>query len=122
MNKSKQIEPIETVTATPAPQSKRYDEALQKAAVENWIQRGKPGTQSAAELGISYPRLKDWKARYYGDATPERDTLAAENRARKRARARVSRAARPTKKTVGLFPEPSSNATKPLNTCRPNIL
>lgn len=55
----------------------------------NWIQTGKPGTQIAAELGISHPSLKDWKARYHGDAIPERDTLEAENRALKRELARV---------------------------------
>ena len=31
-----------------------------------------PGTPIAAELGVSYPSLKDWKRRDWGDATPER--------------------------------------------------
>ena len=77
MNKSnnsetKSITPAtQTSTTTKAaPQSKRYDEALKKAAVENWIKSGKPGTVIAAELGVSYPSLKDWKARYCGDAVP----------------------------------------------------
>ena len=57
--------------------------------MENWIETGKLGTQIAAELGISYPSLKDWKARYCGDVTPERDTLEAENVALKKELARV---------------------------------
>jgi len=51
--------------------------------VENWIKSGKRGTQIAAELGVSYPSLKDWKRRYVGDATPVRADPAAENRALK---------------------------------------
>ena len=47
--------------------------------MENWIKSGKPGTQIAHELGISYPSLKEWKRRYHGDAVPQRDDLAAEN-------------------------------------------
>ena len=104
-------------TSSPAkasPQSKRYDEVLKKAAVENWIKSGKPGTVIAAELGVSYPSLKDWKARYCGDAIPQRDTLEAENRALRRELARVSEQRDILKKTVGIFSEPSSNATKPL--------
>ena len=121
MNKSnnsetKSITPAtQTSTTTKAaPQSKRYDEALKKAAVENWIKSGKPGTVIAAELGVSYPSLKDWKARYCGDAVPERDTLEAENRALRRELARVREQRDILKKTVGIFTEPSSNATKPL--------
>lgn len=57
---------------------------------------------------------KDWKARYCGDATPERGTLEAENRALKRELARVSEQRDILKKTLGSFTEPSSNATKPL--------
>lgn len=103
-----------STTAKASPQSKRYDEALKKAAVENWIKSGKPGTVIAAELGVSYPSLKDWKARYCGDAIPQRDTLEAENRALRRELARVSEQRDILKKTVGIFSEPSSNATKPL--------
>ena len=98
-----------------SPQTKRYDAAFKKAAVENWIKTGKPGTLIAAELGISYPSLKDWKARYCGDVTPERDTLEAENRALKRELARVREQRDILKKTVGIFTEPSFNATKPSN-------
>jgi transposase len=86
---------------------------MKKAAVENWIKSGKPGTVIAAELGVSYPSLKDWKARYCGDAIPQRDTLEAENRALRRELARVSEQRDILKKTVGIFSEPSSNATKP---------
>ena len=103
-----------STTVKASPQSKRYDEALKKAAVENWIKSGKPGTVIAAELGVSYPSLKDWKARYYGDAVPARDTLEAENRALRRELARVSEQRDILKKTLGIFTEPSANATKPL--------
>jgi transposase len=99
-------------TANAAPQRKRYDEALKQAAVENWIKSGKPGTVIAAELGVSYPSLKEWKARYCGDAVPQRDTLEAENRALRREMARVSEQRDILKKTLGIFTEPSSNATK----------
>lgn len=103
-------------SGTTVPQAKRYDKAFKQEAVENWIKSGKPGTVIAAELGVSYPSLKDWKARYYGDATPERDTLEAENRALKRELARVREQRDILKKTVGIFTEPSPNATKPSNT------
>ena len=82
-------ETMMTAAAGAAPQTKRYDEAFKQAAVANWIKTGQSGTQIAAELGISYPSLKEWKRRYYGDATPERDDLAAENRALKAELARV---------------------------------
>jgi transposase len=107
----------ELLTSTPmkaSPQTKRYDEEFKKQAVENWIKSGKPGTQIAAELGISYPSLKDWKERYHGAAIPQRDTLEAENRALRRELARVSEQRDILKKTVGIFTEPSCNATKPL--------
>ena len=115
MNKSTKQEKTQTAPPTPAPQTKRYDEAFQQQAVENWIKTGKPGTQIAGELGISYPSLKDWKRRYYGDATPQRDDLAAENRALKAELARVREQRDILKKTVGIFTEPSRNATKPSN-------
>ena len=105
-----------TAASGAAPQTKRYDEAFKQAAVANWIKTGQSGTQIAAELGISYPSLKEWKRRYYGDATPERDDLAAENRALKAELARVREQRDILKKTVGIFSEPSKNATKPLKT------
>jgi len=121
MNKVNQTEPKNgtvvgqaSPTVKAAPQSKRYNEALKKAAVENWIKSGKPGTVIAAELGVSYPSLKDWKARYSGTAVPARDTLEAENRALKRELARVSEQRDILKKTLGIFTEPSANATQPL--------
>lgn len=113
MNKSKKTEPTAAVTAAPAPQTKRYDEAFKKAAVENWIKTGQSGTQIALQLGISYPSLKEWKRRYYGDATPQRDDLAAENRALKSELARVREQRDILKKTLGIFTEPSANAIKP---------
>ena len=85
-------------------------------AVENWIQTGQPGTQIAAELGVSYPSLKDWKRRYWGDATPERADLETENRALRAELARVREQRDILKKTVGIFSEPSKHATKPSNT------
>ena len=116
MSKNTKFEPTATVTATPSPASKRYDEAFKKQAVENWIKAGKPGTQIAAELGISYPSLKDWKRRYWGDATPEHDNLAEENRALKSELARVREQRDIPKKTLGIFTEPSRSATKALKT------
>lgn len=113
MNKSKKNEPTAASTAASAPQTKRYDEAFKKAAVENWIKTGQSGTQIARELGISYPSLKEWKRRYYGDATPQRDDLAAENRALKAELARVREQRDILKKTLGIFTEPSPNAIKP---------
>ena len=116
MNKSTKTERTESTAAEPAPQTKRYDEVFKRQAVENWIKTGKPGGQIAEELGISYPSLKEWKRRYYGDATPQRDDLAAENRALKAELARVREQRDILKKTVGIFTEPSRNATKPSNT------
>jgi transposase len=115
MNKSTKTEKTATLPPVPAPQTKRYDEAFKRQAVENWIKTGKPGTQIAQELGISYPSLKEWKRCYYGDATPQRDDLAAENRALKAELARVREQRDILKKTVGIFTEPSKNATKPSN-------
>ena len=90
MNQNQQPKPAVTLTATAvAPPTKRYDEAFKKQAVENWIKTGQSGTQIAAELGVSYPSLKDWKRRYWGDATPQRTTLEEENRALKAELARV---------------------------------
>ena len=120
MNKSTKNETKDNTPASPTnlatkspPQSKRYDEGLKKAAVENWIKSGKPGTVIAAELGVSYPSLKEWKARYSGNAIPERDTLEAENRALRRELARVSEQRDILKKTLHIFTEVPSNATKP---------
>jgi len=114
MNKNQTSKPAPTATA--APQTKRYDETFKRQAVENWIKTGQPGTQIAAELGVSYPSLKDWKRRYWGDATPERADLESENRALKAELARVREQRDILKKTVGIFSEPSKHATKPSNT------
>ena len=73
----------------PAAQSKRDDEAFKRQAVEHWIKSGKAGTPIAAEIGVSYPSLKDWKRHYWGDAMPGGVDLAAENRALKAELARV---------------------------------
>ena len=115
MNKNKNAQSTATPTGlvTVAPQTKRYDEAFKRQAVENWIKTGQPGTQIAAELGVSYPSLKDWKRRYWGNATPERADLETENRALRAELARVREQRDILKKTVGLFSEPSKPATKP---------
>lgn len=112
MNKNKATEKTNASGVIPVPQAKRYDEAFKRQAVENWIKTGKPGTQIARELGVSYPCLKDWKRRYYGDATPERADLSAENRALKAELARVREQRDILKKTLGIFTEPSKNAAK----------
>ena len=41
----------ETKPAARELRSKRYEEAFKKQALEHWLQRGKPGTQIARELG-----------------------------------------------------------------------
>ena len=111
MNKSTKTEKTATSPTPPAPQTKRYDEAFKRQAVENWIKTGKPGTQIAQELGISYPSLKEWKRCYYGDATPQRDDLAAENRALKAELARVREQRDILKKTLGILCEPVRSAS-----------
>ena len=90
--------------------AKRYDEAFKRQAVEHWIKSGKRGTQVAAEIGVSYPSLKDWKRRYWGDAMPGGADLAAENRALKAELARVREQRDILKKTLGILSEPSKNA------------
>jgi len=117
MKTNKNPKPTATPTAIApvAPQTKRYDEVFKRQAVENWIKTGQPGTPIAAELGVSYPSLKDWKRRYWGDATPERADLETENRALKAELARVREQRDILKKTVGLFSEPSRSVTKPWN-------
>lgn len=117
MNKTKNHERPETktTTVTGSLEPKRYDEAFKRQAVEHWLKSGKNGTQIAAELGISYPSLKEWKRRYVGDATPVRSDLAAENRALKVELARVREQRDILKKTLGILSEPSasvSNASK----------
>ena len=90
---------------------KRYDEAFRRQAVEHWLKSGKRGTRIAAELGISYPSLKDWKRRYMGNAMPGGDDLLAENRALRAELARVREQRDILKKTLGIFIDPSKSAT-----------
>ena len=113
--KSKALKETKFGESKPAVQAKRYDEAFKQEAVANWIKTGLSGTKIAAELGISYPSLKDWKRRYWGEATPERADLETENRALKAELARVREQRDILKKTVGIFSEPSKPATKPSN-------
>jgi transposase InsO family protein/transposase-like protein len=103
MNKTKTPEPQTVSPETPQSiaTTKRYDEAIKREAVENWIKSGQRGTQIAAELGVSYPSLKDWKRRYMGDATPARAGLAEENRALKIELARVREQRDILKKNAG---------------------
>ena len=93
--------------------SKRYDEAFKRQAVENWIRSGKPGTQIARELGLSYPSLKEWKRRYWGDATPQRANPEDEIRALRAELARVREQRDILKKSLGILSEPPRSATKP---------
>jgi transposase len=113
MPKVTSTEPSKPATSAPVLQTKRYDEAFKRQAVENWIRSGKSGTQIARELGISYPSLKEWKRRYYGDATPKSTDLQAENRALRAELARVREQRDILKKTLGILSEPSKSATKP---------
>ena len=99
------------IEATVAPSAKRYDEAFKRQAVEHWIKSDKPGTQIARELGVSYPCLKEWKLRYYGEAMPQRSDLAAENRALKAELARVREQRDILKKTLSIFSEGPLHAT-----------
>lgn len=100
--------------AAPTQRPKRYDEAFKRQAVENWLRSSRPGTQIARELGISYPALKEWKRRYYGDANPSRPDLGAENRALKAELQRVREQRDILKKTLGILSEPAKNATSVL--------
>jgi transposase len=109
MKTSKQSD--STVSAAGVTEVKRYDEVFKRQAVEHWIKSSKSGTRIAAELGISYPSLKDWKRRYTGDALPVGLDLAAENRALKAELARVREQRDILKKTLGIFAEPPKNAT-----------
>ena len=101
----------QTQTQPCAPSAKRYDEAFKRQTVEHWIKTGKPGTQIAREIGVSYPSLKDWKRRYCGHAVPEREDLAAAIRALKAELARVSEQRDILKKTLGIFSQPPESAT-----------
>lgn len=94
-----------------AARSKRYDEAFKRQAVENWLRSSRPGTQVARELGVSYPALKEWKRRYYGDANPSRPDLVAENRALKAELQRVREQRDILKKTLGILSEPAKSVT-----------
>lgn len=107
MSKTK---PERSSTSNLKPQTKRYDEAFKVQAVELWIKSGRPGTQIARELGISYPSLKEWKRRYHGDALPHRTDLEAENRALKAELGRVREQRDILKKTLGILSEPSKSA------------
>ena len=59
MQKYNLTEAPQPAKPAPAPQTKRYDEAFKRQAVENWMRSGKSGTQIARELGLSYPSLKE---------------------------------------------------------------
>jgi transposase len=118
MKKANLSQPQEAApgAAQPHPQAKRYDDAFKRQAVEHWLRSGKPGTQVAAELGVSYPTLKGWRRQYTGDALPAAAELAAENRALKAELARVREQRDILKKTLGILSEPPQKAT---NGCKP---
>lgn len=111
MSNIKSAPPPAPMGAAAATQPKRYDEAFKRQAVENWIRSGRPGTQIARELGVSYPALKDWKRRYYGDATPTHPDLVAENRTLRAELQRAREQCRILKKTLGILSEPPPTAT-----------
>jgi transposase-like protein len=102
--------------AAAAARPNSYDEAFKRQAVENWLRSSRPGIQIARELGVSYPALKDWKRRYYGDATPARADLEAEKRALKAELQRVREQRDILKNTLGILsetPKSATNASKP---------
>ena len=72
-----------------------------KPAVEHRLQNDQPGPQIAAELGIRYPGLKDWKRRHRGDAVPMRAHRVAESRALTTEPARVRAQREILKKVCG---------------------
>jgi transposase len=111
MSKNKTTQTHVTETASAPDPAKRYDEAFKRQAVEHWLKSDHPGSQVAAELGVSYPSLKEWKRRYVGEVTPARSDLEAENRALKAELARVREQRDILKKTLGILSEPSRNAT-----------
>jgi transposase len=116
MKKTDTERTTETEPAAKEPRSKRYEEAFKKQAVEHWLQSGKPGTQIARELGVSYPTLKQWKRCYWGDAMPVRPDLERENHALRAELARVREQRDILKKTLGIFAVPSRSgmsASKP---------
>jgi transposase len=114
MKNRKAKEQLRLSETTVAPSAKRYDESFKRQAVEHWLKSDKPGTQIARELGISYPALKDWKLRYWGEAMPQRSDMAAENRALKAELARVREQRDILKKTLSIFSEVPTNVTNGL--------
>ncbi len=102
MNKTKNEKSGE---AAGVAESKRYEEAFKRQAVEHWLRSGRNGTQIAKELGMSYPSLKEGKRRYSGDAVPQRADLQAENRALRAELARVREQRDILKKTLGIISE-----------------
>jgi transposase len=111
MKNNKPKDRSEFLPTAVAPTVKRYDESFKRQAVEHWMKSDKPGTQIARELGVSYPALKDWKLRYWGEAIPERSDVAAENRALRAELARVREQRDILKKTLTIFSEVPLNAT-----------
>ena len=94
-----------------APQSRRYDEAFKREAVEHWLRGGKSSGVIAKERGVSAPTLKEWKRRYAGEAVPNKPSLEEENRALKAELARVREQRDILKKSLGILCETPSPAT-----------
>ena len=95
-------------------QSKRYDEAFKRQAVEHWLVSGKSARQIAAELGFNEQSLKVWKQKFKhlpaGQVAPTLEALQAENRRLQRELQRVSVQRDILKKTLGILSEPPGSA------------
>ena len=87
----------------------RPDETFKKAAVELFINSGKPAQQIAQELGVSIWNLRDWKKRYAPapPAAPRSlEQAQAENRALREELQRVKNQRDILKKTLGIISAP----------------
>lgn len=93
---------------------RRHDEVFKKAAVELWINSGKPPQQIAQELGVSVWNLRDWKKRYLPAPPASARTLEqaeAENRALREELQRVKNQRDILKKTLGIISAPPDNGS-----------
>jgi transposase-like protein len=93
---------------------RRHDEAFKKAAVELWVNSGKPAQQIAQELGVSVWNLRDWKKRYLPSPPAPARTLEqaeTENRALREELQRVKNQRDILKKTLGIISAPPDNGS-----------
>jgi transposase len=89
---------------------RQFDEAFRRQAVALVETSGKPRSEIAAELGVSYYNLCDWIAAYGQRSTPgqleeQLQRLRAENAALRDQRDAL-------KKALGILAEPSGNASR----------